>query len=61
MDFQLTAVWLIVAGAALYVVRALWKSLRGSGKACGSGCGKCATAKDDEQPGRIPLEQVKTK
>ncbi len=62
MEFQLIAVWVIVAAAALYVMRALWKSLRGSGKGCASGCGKCApTTTDEAKPGRIPLEQAKVK
>ncbi len=37
------AVYLIVGGAALYLVRLLWSATRGS-SGCG-GCGKCAASK----------------
>jgi FeoB-associated Cys-rich membrane protein len=60
MDWQLAAVWLLVAAAGLHVLRTLWKSLRGAGKGCGSGCGKCAPP-DTNKPGRIALTQVKDK
>jgi hypothetical protein len=58
MDYQLAVVIAVVAGAALYVLRAFWKSMTRAG--CGSGCGKCTTATEEKQtPGRIALEQIR--
>lgn len=59
METQLIATYVLVAAAAFYIGRSLWKSLRGSGKGCGAGCGKCAAITDSDKPGRIPLGQVK--
>lgn len=56
MDFQLLAVWIIVALAALYVGRSIWKAIRQSGKGCAGGCGRCAAPAPDEKPGRVPLK-----
>jgi hypothetical protein len=63
MDGQQIAVVVVVAGAALYVLRSIWRSIALSGKdGCGNGCGHCATpAKETPRPGMIPLEQVRVK
>ncbi|MCI0701782.1 MAG: FeoB-associated Cys-rich membrane protein [Planctomycetia bacterium] len=60
---QLIVVGLIVACAAGYIVRAMWKTWIGKSKAnCGSGCGKCAAPAPDHNAnsntntnGRHPL------
>jgi hypothetical protein len=63
MDGQLIAASILVSGAAAYVLRAVWRSIRLSGKeGCASGCGHCATpAKDTQRSGMIPLEQIRAK
>ena len=60
---QLVLVGLAVVAAAVYVLRAAWKTWSGkSAKTCGSGCGKCATPATPEpqpkQEGRFPLPQA---
>lgn len=54
---QLIVVGLLIALAAGYILRAIWKTWFGGSKAgCGSGCGKCATpASEPEVKGRRPL------
>ena len=55
---QLVVVLLVVAGAALYVLRATWKTWFGAAKSgCASGCGKCSApaAEPPEASGRRPL------
>jgi hypothetical protein len=54
---QLILVGVVVAGAAVYVLRAAWKSWFGkSSKGCGASCGKCSTEPPQrEQDGRFPL------
>jgi len=60
-DWQLLAVVLVVAAAALYVARRGLKrlrSFRGGGPAsapeCATGCGKCG----DESPAPAPIVQI---
>jgi FeoB-associated Cys-rich membrane protein len=57
---QLVLVSIVVAAAALFVLRATWKTwFRKSASACGSGCGKCATPEaEPKQDGRFPLPQA---
>jgi hypothetical protein len=56
---QLLIVGVAIAAAALYVVRASWKTWFGAThKTCGSGCGKCATPTAPPQKGRFELPQV---
>ena len=57
---QLAIVGLLVAGAALYVLRAAWKTWLGkSASGCGSGCGKCAASVPEvKREGRFPLPQA---
>jgi FeoB-associated Cys-rich membrane protein len=57
---QLIVVGVLVAAAALYVVRGAWKTWSGkSAKGCGAGCGKCATpAAEPKRDGRFPLPQA---
>lgn len=53
---QLALVWACVAGAALAVLRATWRTWFGAKPGCGSGCGKCAAEKVEPRvPGRTPL------
>ncbi|WP_162271653.1 FeoB-associated Cys-rich membrane protein [Gemmata sp. SH-PL17] len=54
---QLVVVGGVVAFAAGYVLRAMWKTWFGASKpGCGSGCGKCATSDPEpEVKGRRPL------
>lgn len=53
---QLALVLVCVAVAAVYVLRATWRTWFGTKSGCGSGCGKCASAKDEPPvPGRKPL------
>ena len=56
-ELQLAVVGMLVAGAAVYVVRAAWKTWFGkASKGCGAGCGKCADSHDGPKPeGRFPL------
>jgi len=59
IDVQLAIALLIVAGAASYVVRSVWKTTFGTKRGCGSGCGKCAVPPASApQKGRIELPQV---
>lgn len=58
---QLAIVAMLIAAAAVYIGRSMWKSW--SGKAatgCAAGCGKCAQAPETEtmKDGRFPLPQA---
>jgi len=56
---QLVIVGVLIATAAVYVLRSWWKTWFGkSEKACGSGCGKCAAPSEPEQTGRYSLPQL---
>jgi hypothetical protein len=57
---QLVIVGVLVAAAALYVVRAAWRTWAGkSAASCGSGCGKCAASVPEvKRDGRFPLPQA---
>jgi len=57
---QLAIVGVLVAAAALYVVRAAWRTWAGKSAAgCGSGCGKCAASVPEvKRDGRFPLPQA---
>jgi hypothetical protein len=57
---QLMIVGVLVVAAALYVVRAAWKTWAGkSVSGCASGCGKCvANVPEVKQEGRFPLPQA---
>ena len=57
---QLMLVGVLVAGAAIYLARASWRTwFAASGSGCGSGCGKCASAPEQPQrAGRYPLPQA---
>ena len=57
---QLIVVGVLVAGAAVYVLSAAWKTWFGkSSKGCGAGCGKCSTpVAEPKQEGRFPLRQL---
>ena len=57
---QLVLVGVLIAVAAVYVLRATWKTWFGkSSKGCGAGCGKCpAPAAEPKQEGRFPLQQL---
>lgn len=58
---QLVIVGVLIAAAAVYVVRSAWQTwFSESSKTCGSGCGKCATPAppEPEQKGRFPLPQA---
>jgi hypothetical protein len=68
MDMQQIVVWVIVAVAAVYLLRntlAAWKRMRNpKSGGCASGCGKCGYApKDVPEPNAafIPLSSVKQK
>ena len=57
MSGQTIAVIVLVALAALYVLRAFRLSVRGG--SCGSGCGKCSKpAAEEIRPGTISLKQI---
>lgn len=71
--WQQVLVYLIVAGAAVYLGRYLFGSLRSivqNKKGCGDGCGKCAFAAKSEVPSRpntsrqmpniIPLTDIRS-
>ena len=57
---QLVLVAAVVAAAALYVARSVWKTWAGkSVKGCGAGCGKCVVpAAETKVEGRFPLPQA---
>ena len=56
---QLLVVGVAVAAAALYLMRASWKTWFGATeKTCGSGCGKCTTPAEPPTKGRFELPQV---
>jgi hypothetical protein len=53
-------VWLvggIIAAALAYLAWTVWRTVAGTKKGCGSGCGKCA-APAPTANGRISLPQV---
>jgi hypothetical protein len=54
---QLIVVGVLVAVAAVYVLRAAWKTWFGkSSKGCGAGCGKCSIpTAEAKQDGRFSL------
>jgi hypothetical protein len=54
---QLIIVFVLIALAAAYVLRAAWKTWFGASKSnCGSGCGKCnSSAPEPQVKGRRPL------
>jgi hypothetical protein len=54
---QLIVVGVLIAGAAVYVLHAAWKTwFDRSAKGCVSGCGKCSSATEQpKQDGRFPL------
>ena len=56
---QLAATLTIVALAAAYVLRALYRTVAGKKAGCGSGCGKCAVPTAPEPTGRISLPQIR--
>jgi hypothetical protein len=62
MIWQLTIVALLVAGAAVYLIRKTWKTWSGSGHGCGGGCG-CGKSTSVPEKGRdsitlIPADQL---
>jgi hypothetical protein len=53
-------VWLvsgIVLAAVVYLGTTVWRTMTGTKKGCGSGCGKC-TVPEPTTRGRISLPQV---
>jgi len=58
MDWQLWITGILIALAAAYVLRSLWRAVKGAKAACGSGCGKCSTSVAEERPGMISLSQI---
>lgn len=53
-------VWLvsgIVLAAVAYLATTVWRTMTGTKKGCGSGCGKC-TVPEPTARGRISLPQV---
>ena len=58
MGWQMWVTGLLIALAAAYVLRSLWRAVSGVKAACGSGCGKCSTSVAEERPGMIPLSQI---
>lgn len=49
----------IVAAAAAYLGWVAWRTVAGTRKGCGSGCGKCATpAPEPTAKGRVSLPQI---
>jgi hypothetical protein len=57
MNWQLVLVVLFVAAASAYLLRQVWRSLRGGKSACGGGCG-CASAKPAPGESLISSEQL---
>jgi hypothetical protein len=59
-SMQLVLVGLLVAAAAVYVLRSAWKTWAGKSEhGCGAACGKCSTATTEpKQEGRFPLPQL---
>lgn len=60
MDGQLAAVLVILGAAGIYLIRGTWKTWFGSARSCDSGCGKCSTSVQKEEPAgrRISLPRV---
>ncbi len=60
MDGQLAVVLILIGTAGIYLIRGTWKTWLGTGRACGSGCGKCPTPPAVAEPrgNRISLPQV---
>jgi len=62
VDWQLLLTYVVVALAALYVLRAVLRPLLGrGGGGCGPACGKCAAPEPARVPGRIGLPQLPSK
>jgi hypothetical protein len=57
MDGQLVAVGVLVTLAALYVLRATWKTWAGDGSGCGGRC-SCSGQQSQGQPALIPPEEL---
>ena len=45
----------IVVLAVAYLAWTAWRTVAGTRKGCGSGCGKCATPAEPAKPGRRAL------
>ncbi|HLM54716.1 MAG TPA: hypothetical protein VK422_01215 [Pyrinomonadaceae bacterium] len=62
LDWQTTAVALIVLAALLYVARrglARLRSFRASSPSCATGCGKCGESEKQAKPAGSVLVQIK--
>lgn len=55
MTPELWAVGGIVVTAVAYLTWTAWRTVAGTRKGCGSGCGKCATPAEPATNGRRPL------
>jgi FeoB-associated Cys-rich membrane protein len=58
IEVQWILVGLIVAGAASYLVRAGWRSLRGTKAGCGGGCGCSGKTPAGQMPALIPSKSL---
>ena len=55
MDIQEIIAFIIVAAAALYMIRKLFFPGAAGDNDCGSGCGHCPTAKEKTDSNRIEI------
>jgi hypothetical protein len=60
MTWQLVLVALFVAAASAYLLRQVWRSLRGGKSGCGGGCG-CASTKPARGDSLVSIEQLTAK
>ena len=55
MTPELWAVAVVIAVAVAYLTWTAWRTVAGTSKGCGSGCGKCATPAEPAKTGRRAL------
>ena len=55
MTMDLWVVAGVIVAAVAYLAWTVWRTVAGTRKGCGTGCGKCSTAPEPVQAGRRSL------
>jgi hypothetical protein len=58
IEWQTILVGAIVIGAAAYLIRRGWRTLRQSGRGCGGSCGCASASQKKEQGFFVPVDQL---